>query len=142
MPINKANWLQDYKNGTAANSDKLVRNYTQTPGKLAAATSDSAQRNFEDAMKDPKVLARRQAELKKLSEEDLNRGMAATGASAYREGTSNNAEKAMTAVGKYLDKIDGVLPTLKPRTRDATANVMNRVAPLAKALQDLKNAGG
>ena len=46
MPINKANWLADYKKGTADNSAKLVRNYTETPGKLAAATSADAQKNF------------------------------------------------------------------------------------------------
>lgn len=142
MTINKSNWLQDYKNGTAANSDKLVRNYTQATGKLAAATSDAAQKNFEDAMKDPRVLARRNAELKKLTEADLNKGMEATGASAYREGTTNNAEKALSRVGPYLDEIDTIKTSLKPRTRDAAQNVNNRVLPLATGLAAKKARGG
>ncbi len=141
MPINKSNWLQDYKSGTTANASKLVRNYTQATGKLDAATSSSAQSNYESAMRDPKVLARRNSELKKLSEADLNNGMVQSGESAYRDGTANSAQKAMAAVGPYLDKIDATLPSLKPRTRDAVTNVTNRVAPLAKALQDLKNSG-
>jgi len=142
MPINKANWEADYKAGTSANAGKLVREYTAKTGKLDAATSTAAQKNYEDAMKDPKVLARRVTNLRKLSESDLNAGMAAVGETRYRDGTAASSGKALSHVAPYLDEIDRVVPALPPRGRDGYTNLVNRAGPIVKGLQSLKEKIG
>jgi len=138
MGINRANWIEDYKKGTSANADKLVREYVATPNKIDAATSASAQKNYEDAMRDAKVLARRVTNLKKVSEADLNAAMQAKGQARYSEGTSAGANKAAARVEPYLVELDRIVPTLPAAGRDGVQNVTNRVIPIVKALQDKK----
>jgi hypothetical protein len=142
MPINLANWKTDYVAGTSANSEKLVREYTNKTGKIEAATSSTAQKNYEDAMRDPKVLARRVSGLRKLSESDLNAGMTAKGASRYREGTAAAADRAAAAFAPVAAVIDSTVSALPARVRDGYQNLVNRAGPIVKNLQAFKEKGG
>jgi len=140
MPIDRSKWKENYETGTARSGDKLVDNYVAKSGKVAAMSSDSAQKNYESAMKDSKVLQRRQAKLKKLSDEDLNEAMRIKGSARYVEGTAASIDKAAANVEPFLSIIDSEVSKLKPRTRDAYQNVVNRVAPIAVALQKKKES--
>jgi len=140
MPIDRSKWKERYVEGTSRSGDKLVENYVATPDKVARMASDSAQGNFESAMKDPKVLKRRQTKLRQLSEGDLNEAMRAKGSIRYAEGTAAGADKALERVEPYLSVIDSEVSKLPPRTRDAYQNVMKRVAPIAVALQKKKES--
>jgi hypothetical protein len=132
----------DYVNGATGASDKLVRKYVARTDKLARASSNDAQANFEAAMKDPKVLKRRQNNLRKLSEEDLNRSMQAKGGSAYSAGVMNAGEKWANNVQPYFSELVTITKSLPPRTRDPKTNVMNRVAPIAVGLRAKKESMG
>lgn len=138
MAIDKAAWKRKYTERTAVATGDLVEGYTRRTDKVARMSSDDAQKNFEAAMKDPGVLKRRQTKLKKLSESDLDEAMRTKGAARYAEGTAASADKALDNVTPYLDEIDSIVAKLPARTRDARANVMNRVVPLAVGLREKK----
>ncbi len=142
MAIDKDAALKEYRERASGSGSKLVAKYTAKTGKLAAASSKAAQSNYESAMKDPAVLKRRQKNLKKLSEEDLNSAMAATGEAAYNAAVAAKAPKWLEKTTPYLDEIDKVVDTLPAKTRDGVQNVQNRVVPLVKALQDKKKEIG
>ena len=138
MAIDKDEWKRKYTERTAVAGTDLVKGYTARTDKVKRMASDDAQTNFESAMKDPAVLKRRQAKLKKLSEADLNEAMEKKGAARYAEGTAAAADKALANVTPFLEEIDKTVASLPPRTRDPRANVMNRVVPLAVNLNEKK----
>ena len=138
MAIDKDAWKRKYTERTAVASGDLVRGYVARTDKVARMASDDAQTNYEAAMRDAGVLKRRQSKLKKLSESDLNEAMETKGAARYAEGTAAAADKALANVTPYLDEIDKIVGTMKPRGRDPRTNVMERVVPLAVGLADKK----
>jgi len=138
MAIDKEAWKRKYTERTAVATGDLVKGYTDRTDKVARMSSDDAQKNFEDAMRDPGVLKRRQVKLKKLSESDLNAAMETKGAARYAEGTAASADKALANVTPYLDEIDSITARLPARTRDPRKNVMDRVVPLAVGLAEKK----
>ena len=142
MTIDKSKWKDKYTRNTAAATGDLVDGYIARTDKVARMASDNAQDNYESAMKDPKVLKRRQSKLKKLSEDNLNEAMRTKGAARYAEGTAASANKALDNVTPYLDEIDKIVAGLAARTRDPRANVMNRVVPIAVGLREKKDRMG
>jgi hypothetical protein len=138
MAIDKSKWKDKYTRNTAAATGDLVDGYIARTDKVARMASDTAQKNYEEAMRDKAVLERRQKRLKGLSESDLNEAMRTKGATRYAEGTAASADKALERVEPYLNEIDKIVGTLKPRTRDPRSNVMERVVPIAIGLSDLK----
>ncbi len=142
MAIDKEAWKRKYTERTAVATGDLVDGYTRRTDKVAKMSSDAAQKNFEDAMRDPAVLKLRQSKLKKLSESELNEAMRTKGAARYAEGTAASADKALANVTPYLDEIDKIVPGMKARGRDPRANVMERVVPIAVGLNDLKKRRG
>ena len=142
MAIDKSKWKEKYERNTAAATGDLVDGYVARTDKVARMSSDTAQSNYEAAMRDKKVLERRQSKLKGLSESDLNEAMRTKGAARYAEGTAASADKALANVEPYLDEIDKIVSTMKPRTRDPMQNVTNRVGPLAVGLRAKKDRMG
>jgi len=138
MAIDKEAWKRKYTDRTSVASGDLVEGYIKRTDKVARMASEDAQKNFEAAMKDPDVLKRRQAKLKKLSESDLNEAMRTKGAARYAEGTAAAADKALANVTPYLEEIDRIVPTLPARSRDPRKNVIDRVVPLAVGLAEKK----
>jgi len=138
MPVSKDEWKAEYVARARAAADKLVKRYVARRDKLARMTSDEAQKNYEEAMRDPAVLKRRLIKLKKLTEEDLNRAMERKGAAAYSVGVEAAADKAADNVAPYLEELDRLLATLPPRTRDPMQNLMRRAGHIVKGLSDLK----
>jgi len=53
--------------------------------------------------------------------------------------TAASAGKALDNVSPYLDEIDKITASMKPRTRDPRQNVMERVVPLAVGLREKKD---
>lgn len=139
MAIDKSKWKDKYTRNTAAATGDLVDGYVARTDKVTRMSSDAAQANYEAAMRDKKVLERRQKKLKGLSEEDLNEAMRTKGGARYAEGTAASADKALERVTPYLDEIDKIVGTMKPRTRDPRQNVMDRVVPLAVGLREKKD---
>jgi len=139
MAIDRAKWKDKYTRNTAAATGDLVDGYVARTDKAARMASDDAQKNFEDAMRDPVVIKRRQAKLKKVSEADLNEAMRTKGAARYAEGTAASADKALENVEPFLTEIDTIVAKLPPRTRDPRKNVMDRVIPLAVGLRAKKD---
>ncbi len=140
MPIDKAAAVSDYVDGAKAKVDKLVAKYTKKTGKLAAATSDSAQKAYVAGVTDPISQKLRLVRLKELTEEDLNKGMRDKAPTTYPAGIDAGRDKYDRRVGPYFSEIDRIVPTLSAKTREARANVMNRVIPLAVGLQNKKKA--
>ena len=140
MTIDTAKWKEKYERNTAAATGDLVDGYVARTDKVARMASDEAQTNFEAAMRDKKVLERRQKKLKGLSEEDLNNAMRTKGAARYAEGTAASAEKALRNVEPFLKEIDKIVTKLPARTRDPRQNVMDRVVPIAVGLRAKKDA--
>lgn len=140
MPIDKSAAVEDYVSGATAKVDKLISKYTKKTGKLAAATSDAAQKAYVAGVTDPISQKLRLVRLKELTEEDLNKGMREKAPTTYVAGISAGKEKYDRRVSPYFSEIDRIVPTLAAKTREARANVMNRVIPLAVGLQNKKKA--
>ena len=139
MPIDRTNFKDDYVKGTSGNADKLVRNYVKKTGKLDAAKSDAAEALYAEKIQRAIAKKSRQKGLGRISESDMNAGMQATGAAAYRSKTAAKVGKMMTNVGPYLDALDGLEGRLPPRTADRMANLMNRAGLVVQTLGDLKD---
>lgn len=142
MGIDRSKWIEKYTRNTAAATGDLVDGYIARTDKAARMASDDAQKNYEDAMRDPIVIKRRQLKLKKVSESDLNEAMRTKGAARYAEGTAASADKALANVEPFLAEIDSIVAKLPPRTRDPRKNVMDRVVPLAVGLRAKKDRMG
>lgn len=138
MTIDRSKWKDKYTRNTAAATTDLVDGYVARTDKVARMSSDDAQRNYVEAMRDTAVLQRRQSKLKALSEADLNLAMQTKGAARYAEGTAAGADKALENVEPYLAALDRIVPAMPARTRDPRKNVMDRVVPIAVGLSELK----
>lgn len=142
MPIDLNDARAEYERNASAASEKLVRKFTQATGKVDKARSPAAQAAYEAAMRDPKVLARRQKALSKVSENEVNEAMRAKGGAAYSAGVSAGVDKWQRNVAPYMSELDRTVAGLPARSRDVAANVQNRVLPIAKNLNALKDKQG
>jgi len=136
MAIDRAKAKERYVSGASANAEKLVENYVSQPGKLDAAKSDQAEKNFADQMSKAVAGKYRQKALGRLTEQDLNSGMIAKGASAYRTGTAAAKDDWAAEVEPHLATLDNL--KLPARTTDPMQNIDNRVKGVAKALIETK----
>ena len=140
MPIDTTRAKEDWQSGAKAKVEKLVRNYTAKSGKVAAATSDDAQKAYVAGVTDPVSQKLRLIRLKELSDADLNTAMETKGRTAFPAGVDAGVDKYSRHVDPYFKEIDTILPKLKAKTRDARTNVMERVIPIAVGLQNKKKA--
>jgi len=139
MAIDRSAFKDDYVRGTSANADKLVRNYVKKTGKLDAASSDEAEALYAEKIQRAITKKSRQKGLSRISEADMNKGMEATGAAAYRNKTAAKVGKMMDNVEPYLDALDGLEGKLPPRTADRMANLVNRAGLVVETLGNLKD---
>jgi hypothetical protein len=130
-----------YEEGTSGAGEKLVRKYEARGDKAARASSDAAQQSYETAMKDPKVLKRRQTSLKRVSDQEMNEAMRATGASAYAAATAAKAQKQAERALPYVNEAERLAANLPPKVRDPVQNWVQRGGPIAKRLREMKEAG-
>ncbi|MCW4049024.1 MAG: hypothetical protein NWE89_04730 [Candidatus Bathyarchaeota archaeon] len=138
MPIDRALFEEDYKKGTSQNADKLVRNFVNKKGKLEASKSDAAENLWKEKILLAAEKKKRQKALGRITEEDLNAGMLATGATAYRNKTAAKAAKMLKNVEPYLKAIDGLEGNYPARTADPMENLMNRAGLVVMTLHNLK----
>jgi len=140
MPIDLTTAKGDWQSGSKAKTDKMVTKYKAKTGKIAAATSDDAQKNYVAGVTDPSSQKLRVVRLKELTDTDLNDAMEAKGRTAHPAGVDAAVEKYGKHVDPYFKEIDAILPKLKAPTRDARTNVMERVIPIAVGLQNKRKA--
>jgi len=140
MPIDVTQAGSDWVSGSKAKTDKMIRNYKAKTGKIAAATSDDAQKAYVAGVTDPTSQKLRLVRLKELSDSDLDSAMESKGRVAHPTGVDAAETKYARHVDPYMKEIDSIVPKLKPRSRDAATNVTNRVTPLAVGLQNKKKA--
>lgn len=134
-------WKESYKKGAVASGEKWKKEFLATSGIAAAASSEEAQNNYVAMMSDPGVLAKRQARLQGLSDEDFKRPVREGGASLYTRGVSAKVDKAAEGFAPYATVINDVVAGLPPRTTDPVDNVNNRVIPIVQALYDKAREG-
>ena len=140
MPIDTTAAKDDWQSGSKAKTRKMIDKYKATTGKVAAATTDAAQKNYIAGVTDPVSQKLRLARLKELTDSDLNAAMEAKAPTSHPAGVDAAVEKYSRHVDPYFKEIDVILPKLKAKTRDARVNVMERVIPLAVGLQNKKKA--
>lgn len=136
MAIDRQAAKENYKRGASNNADKLVANYVKTPGKLDAAKSDQAEKNYADKVAKAISNKSRQKGLGKVTEQEMNAAMQARGASAYRSGTEGGADKQAKNVEPYYATLDNL--KLPAKTADPMLNIDNRVKGVAKAMLETK----
>lgn len=140
MPIDTESAGTDWQSGAKAKVEKLIRNFKARTDKIARATSDEAQKAYIAGVTDPVSQKLRVQRLKELSDTDLDNAMESKGRVSFPAGVDAGVEKYKRHVGPYFREIDAILPKLKARSRDARANVMERVIPIAVGLQNKKKA--
>lgn len=140
MPIDVNQAVDDWVDGAKAKVDKLIRKYKARTDKATRMQSDEAQKSYVAGVTDPVSQRLRQIRLKEVTEADLNAAMETSAPTTYPAGIDKSKEKMRRRVDPYMKEIDRIVPTLKEKTRDAKANVMNRVIPIASGLQNRKKA--
>jgi len=138
MPIDLSKALEKYKRNAKAASKDWYDGILSTTGIIAAATSEDAQRRYEEKMKDDKVLKLRQKKLAKLTDADIHNAVRAAGESAYRNAIDAKGDKWRREFDPYAKVIDSVVPSLPAKGTDPLENVDRRVKPIVKALHDKK----
>lgn len=104
---------------------------------LDAASGDAAQSNYETAMSDPDVLARRQNNTTDASRQKYERTIGNVGAQRYSSGVQNAQGDFQTAIGEVLSAIDGL--QIPERGRPMSQANMDRAREVQRALNE---AGG
>jgi len=137
-PIDLAEWESEYKAGTKAKSEKLVRRFKKATGIMAAACTDDAIKRWIEHVVSDIAVAVRKSKMAAITDAELHRLMEEVGKKAYEAKTAAKAATARAAFADYAREIEAILPTLAPREIDAETNVINRVVPIAKRLQELK----
>ena len=140
MPIDTEEAKKDWQSGSKAKTRKMIDKYKAKTGKVAAATSDDAQKNYIAGVTDPVSQKLRLVRLKELSDADLNKAMEDKAPTSHPAGVDAAVEKYSAHVDPYFKEIDTIVPKLKKKTRDARTNVMERVIPIAVGLQNKKKA--
>jgi len=138
MPIDRKLFEEDYKKGTREGASKLVRNYVNKKGKLDAAKSDSAESLYAEKVSAAIAAKKRQKALEKINEDDMNKGMLATGEAAYRNKTAAKAGKMLKNVEPYLGVLDDLEGKLPAKTADPMENLVNRAGKVVMALHEKK----
>lgn len=138
MPIDRALFKEDYKKGTSQNADKLVRNFVNKKGKIDAARSDESEALWKEKILLAADKKKRQKALQKVTEDDMNNGMLATGATAYRNKTAAKADKMVKNVEPYLKALDGLEGNYPAKTADPMENLVNRAGLVVMTLHNLK----
>ena len=139
--IDMAKWEKKYKVNAMAAGKEWEEGFLAATGIAAAASSDEAQRLYEEKMNDPDVLSRRQRELAKLSDEDFKRAVRQGGSGLYTKGISAKADKAAKGFAPYAEVINNAVAALPAKVADPEQNVLNRVLPVVKALAEKKRSG-
>lgn len=139
--IDMTKWQAKYLKNAKAAGKEWHDNFLATTGIAAAAASDEAQDLYETMMRDDDVLARRQRELAKLSDEDFKRPVRTGGSSLYTRGIEAKADKAAKGFAPYAEVINTTVAALPARTADPETNVTNRVLPIVLALAEKKRSG-
>ncbi len=142
MTIDRNAAKQNYVQGASNNAEKLVNNYIKTSGKLDAAKSDAAEKLYADKLAAAIANKSRQKGLAKVSEQEMNAAMQATGSTNYRSGTSRGADKQAKNVEPYYAALDALEGKLPARTSDPMANLMNRAGAVVKTMVETKKRVG
>lgn len=134
------NKLQEkYRTRASGAAQDLVDNYTARTDKLARASSDNAEKAYAAGVQNAVAKKRRQKGLKKLSEEDLNKGMRDKGQTAYSTAVNASGDKWSKNAAPFISEAERISASLPARSADPLANVDARVKPVVKGLSDLKD---
>jgi len=104
---------------------------------LSAASSDQAQDNYEQAMQDPEVLARRQNNSDDTARQKFVRNLEANGSQRYQTGVQNAQQDFQNAISEVLSAIDGL--QIPDRGRPMSQANQDRAREVQRALNE---AGG
>lgn len=122
-----------YKDAIPRVPEAYKRGIDGTEGFVEAAVG--GQKNYVQRMQDPSVLAKREAELKKLSDADWKNPATVKGAARIGQGMSEGAADRARNYEPIRAGLDGM--TLPDKTTDAMVNIDNRVKPVVKKMQEL-----
>jgi len=142
MAINRVSAKNNYITGAANNAQKLVDNFVARSGKIDAARSDAAEKLWAERLQQAIQAKSRQKALARVSEQDMNAAMLASGAQNYRTGTARSADKQITRAEPYYAALDALEGKFPARTSDPMANLMNRAGLVVKTLVEVKKRVG
>ena len=94
---------------------------------------------YEERMRDPEVLRKRERALQKTSESDWKARASEVGTSRIAQGMTMNAGKQADNYEPIAAALRGV--ELPPRTADPMANIDNRVKPIVQAAVNASRNG-
>lgn len=101
---------------------------------LSSASSDQAQQNYENAMNDPEVLARRQSNTTDSARQRYERSLETFGSQRYTQGISNAKSEFQAAVSEVLSAIDGL--SIPDRGRPMSQANQDRALQVQRALNE------
>lgn len=105
----------------------------------AKAASDTAEKNFADAMSQAIAKKSRQLGVRKVANTEWQRLASEKGGAVIGDRIRGALDKQAAAWGPMYDAVTAAVPRLAPHTIDFRANITNRVVPVVE--QWKKSAG-
>ena len=130
---------ENYDKGIARAPENYKKGIQRTNDWQEKASSEQAEANYADGVQRAAASKLRQKKVSQVSNEEWKQKAANIGSTRIGSGMKAGAGKRAKNFEPYRQLIEST--SLPERTTDAESNVMNRVVPLAKGMQDLKRAG-
>lgn len=124
-----------WSQGASGAGSRFVENATAASDTwLSRASSDQAQSNYEQAMQDPNVLARRQENTTSDAQSRYTSSLQAFGSQRYQSGVQNAQSQFQSAIGEVLSAIDGL--QIPDRGRPMSQANQDRALQVQRALNE------
>lgn len=129
----------NYDKGIGRAPENYKKGIQRTTDWAEKASSESAESNYAAGVARAAAGKLRQKKVAQISNEEWKSKAAGIGSTRIGQGMKAGAPKRTKNFEPYRQFIESA--NLPDRTTDAETNVMNRVVPLAKGMQDMKRAG-
>lgn len=130
---------ENYDKGIARAPENYKKGIQRTNDWQEKASSESAESNYAEGVQRAAASKLRQRKVAQVSNEEWKQAAASVGSTRIGQGMKAGAGKRAKNFEPYRAFIEGT--SLPDRTTDAETNVMNRVIPLAKGMQEMKRSG-
>lgn len=132
---NASDVAERWTQGASGAGNRFAENAAAASDKwLSNASSDQAQQNYESAMQDPEVLARRQANTTSEAQSRYTSSLQNFGSQRYQSGVQNSQSRFQSAISEVLGAIDGL--QIPERGRPMSQANMQRAEAVQRALNE------
>lgn len=126
---------RDNLESSLSSVENRYRQGVETAEWQGPTTSDQSEDNYRSGIDEAISADRRRAGVRRVGDAGYKEGALGKGARNIVPGIRANLDKYLSNIGPSMARVEAVKRTLPPRTRDADANIDNRLKPIVRAQQ-------